>query len=63
MTFERECGCWSRFAVISREQLAGCLEGLERLMSPLLYQLSYTATVWYVLRKLGVVIADKLFEK
>jgi|CXWL01.1.fsa_nt_gi hypothetical protein len=32
-------------------------------MSPLLYQLSYTATVWYVLRKLGVVIADKLFKK
>jgi hypothetical protein len=43
MTFERECGCWSQFAVISREQLAGCLEGLERLTKPLLCQLSYAS--------------------
>jgi hypothetical protein len=41
--FARECGCWSQLAVISRETLAGCLESLEWLMSPLLYQLSYTA--------------------
>ena len=36
MTFEREYGYWSQFAVISREQLAGWLEGLERLTKPLL---------------------------
>ena len=29
--------------MISHEKLEECLEGLERLMSPLLYQLSYTA--------------------
>ena len=41
--YQLKCGCWSQFAEIAREQLTGHLEGLERLMSPLLYQLSYTA--------------------
>ncbi len=43
MTFERECGYWSQFAVISREKLEGCLEGLERLTKPLLCRLSYAS--------------------
>ena len=43
MTVEREYGYWSQLAVIYRKKLEECLEGLERLMSPLLYQLSYTA--------------------
>jgi len=42
ITFEREYGYWSQLAVIFREKLEECLEGLEHLMSPLLYQLSYT---------------------
>ena len=44
ITFEREYGYWSQLAVIYREKLEECLEGLEHLMSPLLYQLSYTAS-------------------
>jgi hypothetical protein len=58
MVFERECGCWSQLAVIYREKLAECLEGLERLMSPLLYQLSYTATGLYLLKNCGGMISE-----
>ena len=44
--------------MISRDKFEGCLEGLERLMSPLLCQLSYTATVLYLLKKRDGMISE-----
>jgi len=53
MTFEREIGYWSQLAVIYGEKLEECLEGLEWLMSPLLYQLTYTARTVGTNRAIG----------
>jgi hypothetical protein len=33
MTFEREYGCWSQFAVIYREKLEECLEAWNGLQN------------------------------